>query len=50
MFDDPIVWVLILGVVVFLFGTNKIPQFAKSLGQARKEFNEGMKQIEQERK
>lgn len=38
-FDDPIVWILILAVVVFLFGASRIPQFAKALGLARKEFN-----------
>jgi sec-independent protein translocase protein TatA len=38
-FDDPIVWILIIVVVVFLFGASKIPQFAKALGQARKEFS-----------
>jgi sec-independent protein translocase protein TatA len=38
-FDDPIVWILILVVVVFLFGANKIPQFAKAIGQARSEWN-----------
>ena len=43
--DDPIVWVLILGVVIFLFGSSKIPQFARSLGQARKEFDNGWKGI-----
>ena len=36
--DDPIVWVLIIAVVVFLFGANKVPQLAKGLGQARREF------------
>lgn len=47
-FDDPIVWVLILGVVIFLFGSSKIPQFARSLGQARKEFDSGWKGIANE--
>jgi sec-independent protein translocase protein TatA len=42
-FDDPIVWVLIIAVVVFLFGSAKIPQFAKALGQARREFETGWK-------
>jgi len=37
--EDPIVWVLIIAVVVFLFGANKIPQLARSLGQARREFD-----------
>ncbi|MDG6997497.1 MAG: twin-arginine translocase TatA/TatE family subunit [Nitrososphaerota archaeon] len=47
-FDDPIVWILILGVVVFLFGSSKIPQFARSLGQARKEFDSGWKGLASE--
>lgn len=47
-FDDPIVWVLIIAVVVFLFGSSKIPQFARSLGQARKEFDQGFKGISNE--
>jgi len=44
-FDDPIVWVLIIAVVVFLFGANKIPQFAKAIGQARREFDSASKEI-----
>lgn len=46
--DDPIVWVLVLGVVIFLFGSSKIPQFAKSLGHARREFDKGWKGISEE--
>ena len=42
-FDDPIVIVLIVAVVVFLFGAGRIPAFAKSLGTARREFDKGMK-------
>ena len=38
-FDDPIVWVLIIAVVVFLFGANKIPGLARSIGQAKREFD-----------
>ena len=41
--DDPVVWVLIIAVVVFLFGASRIPQFARSLGQARREFERGSK-------
>jgi sec-independent protein translocase protein TatA len=44
-FDDPIVWILIIAVVVFLFGANKIPQFAKAIGQARREFDTASKAI-----
>jgi sec-independent protein translocase protein TatA len=39
--DDPVVWILIIAAVVFLFGASRIPQFARSLGQARKEFEKG---------
>ncbi len=38
-FDDPIVWVLIVAVVVFLFGSTKIPSIARALGEARREFD-----------
>ena len=44
-FDDPIVWILVLAVVIFLFGANKIPQFAKSIGQAKKEWDKASKAI-----
>jgi sec-independent protein translocase protein TatA len=42
-FDDPIVWILIVAVVVFLFGSSKIPGIAKALGQARREFEKAAK-------
>ena len=42
-FDDPLVWVLIIAVVVFLFGANKIPGLARAVGQAKKEFNDASK-------
>ena len=42
-FDDPVVIVLILAVVVLLFGASRIPQFARSFGQARREFEKGSK-------
>lgn len=36
--------ILIIGGVVFvLFGATAIPKFAKSLGQAKKEFQKGVK-------
>jgi|GEM_PF-359626 TatA/E family protein of Tat protein translocase len=37
--DDPVVWILIVTLAVFLFGSNKIPAIARSLGQARREFD-----------
>jgi sec-independent protein translocase protein TatA len=42
-FDDPVVIILILGVAVLLFGAGRIPAFARSLGQARKEFEKATK-------
>lgn len=46
--DDPVVWVLILAAIIFLFGSNKIPQFARAIGQARREFESGWKGISNE--
>lgn len=40
-FDDPVVWVLILVVVVVLFGASRIPKFARALGEAKAEFSKG---------
>lgn len=40
-FDDPMVWVLIVVIVVFLFGGNKIPSIARAMGEARREFDKG---------
>jgi sec-independent protein translocase protein TatA len=37
--DDPVVWVLIVAVIVFLFGSTKIPSIARAIGQARREFD-----------
>ena len=46
--DDPVVWVLIIAVVIFLFGSSKIPQLARSIGQARREFETSWKGISNE--
>jgi sec-independent protein translocase protein TatA len=37
--DDPMVYILILGLGILLFGSNKIPELARSLGKARREFD-----------
>ncbi len=36
--------IIIAGVVLVLFGSAAIPKFARSLGRARKEFEEGIKE------
>jgi TatA/E family protein of Tat protein translocase len=38
IFSSPIEWIIVIAAVVLLFGANKLPEMAKSLGQARKEF------------
>jgi sec-independent protein translocase protein TatA len=35
---------IVLVVVLLLFGSTRLPKFARSLGQARKEFDDGMKE------
>ncbi|MCA1705310.1 MAG: twin-arginine translocase TatA/TatE family subunit, partial [Actinobacteria bacterium] len=35
---------LVLGVVMLLFGAKKLPELARSMGQAGKEFKSGMKE------
>lgn len=39
---------LIVLAVFLLFGASRLPQLAKSLGQTRKAFKEGMKEAEEE--
>ena len=39
---------IISGVVVLLFGATAIPKIAKSIGQARREFNKGLEAAEEE--
>ena len=41
---------LIVAVVFLLFGASRLPQLAKSLGQTRKAFKEGMREAEEEEK
>lgn len=39
---------LIVLAIFLLFGASRLPQLAKSLGQTRKAFKEGMKEAEEE--
>ncbi|MBX7174620.1 MAG: twin-arginine translocase TatA/TatE family subunit [Pyrinomonadaceae bacterium] len=39
---------LIAAVLFLLFGASRLPQLAKSLGQSRKAFKEGMREAEEE--
>ena len=44
----PMELALILMLVVLLFGANKLPELARSSGQAMGEFQKGRQEIEQE--
>jgi sec-independent protein translocase protein TatA len=39
-------WLIVLGIVILLFGGSQIPKLAKSLGKARKDFEDGYKKGE----
>ena len=40
--------ILVVAVLFLLFGATRLPQLAKSLGQTRKAFKEGMREAEDE--
>ncbi len=40
----------VVGVAFLLFGSAKLPQLAKSIGQSKKAFNEGLREAEEEEK
>ena len=35
---------IVLAVVLLIFGSKKVPELARSLGKAQKEFKDGMKE------
>ena len=45
---DPLEWIIIgvIVVVIFMWGPSKIPEFARSIGRARKELDAARKEIE----
>ena len=40
--------ILVVAVLFLLFGASRLPQLAKSLGQSRKAFKDGMREAEME--
>jgi sec-independent protein translocase protein TatA len=44
---DPIQWIVIgvIVVVIFLWGPQKIPDIARALGRAKKEFDQAQKEV-----
>ena len=42
-------WIIIIvAAIILLFGAKKVPEFARSLGKARAEFDRGKKMVERE--
>jgi len=40
--------ILVVAVLFLLFGASRLPQLAKSIGQSRKAFKDGMREAEEE--
>src|ERR1043166_323510 len=45
---NPMEWMIIIGVIVLLFGSSKLPQLAKSLAQSKRAFRERLEEDERE--
>lgn len=45
--DGPVVW-LILGLALLLFGGSKLPELARGLGKAKREFKKASEEVEDE--
>lgn len=41
-------WIIIGAALFMLFGASRLPQLAKSLGQSRKAFKDGMREAEED--
>ncbi len=48
MFDSPVQIAMVVGVIFLIFGAGKLPQLAKSLGQSRKAFKDGLREAEED--
>ncbi len=48
IFSSPQEWILVVAALFLLFGANRLPELAKSLGQTRNAFKEGMRDAEEE--
>lgn len=44
--ENPMIWILVVGVIFLLFGGSRLPQLAKALGQSKRSFKEGLEDAE----
>jgi len=44
--ENPMIWILVVGLIFLLFGGSKLPQLAKALGQSKRSFKEGLDESE----
>jgi TatA/E family protein of Tat protein translocase len=42
--ENPMIWLLIVGVIFLLFGGSRLPQLARALGQSKHAFKEGLEE------
>jgi TatA/E family protein of Tat protein translocase len=48
LFESPTIIIFVVVIAFLLFGSAKLPQLAKSLGQSKKAFREGMREAEED--
>ena len=46
--ESPMIIIFVVAVGFLLFGSAKLPQLAKSIGQSRKAFKDGMREAEED--
>jgi len=46
--ESPTLIIIVIGAAVLLFGAGRLPQLAKSIGQSKKAFKEGLRDAELE--
>ena len=47
VFDGPVIWV-VLFVVLLLFGGSKLPELARGMGKAKREFKKASEEVDDE--